>query len=141
LTLKVGEFSSTVWNSAGFNFTKEAGDNATGYVEGMFTTYGWDDDEFAAGSPVQPQHYALNGAYPNPFNPTTNINFELPEATKVMLTVYDVNGRLVSTLVDGNREAGVHDVTFDASNLASGMYIYNLTAGDFSATGKMVLMK
>jgi len=59
----------------------------------------------------------------------------------VTLTVFDVNGCLVEKLVDGNKEAGNHEVTFDASNLASGVYIYRLTAGEFNATGKMILMK
>jgi hypothetical protein len=58
-----------------------------------------------------------------------------------MLSVYDVNGRLVETLVNGHRSAGVHDVTFDASSLSSGVYLYRLEAGDFNATGKMILMK
>jgi len=139
LTLKAGDIP-TAWHSAGFNFTKNAGDNATGYVEGMFVTYGWDDDEFRT-TPEMPENFALIGVYPNPFNPTTSINFELPEASKVMLTVYDVNGRLVNTLVDGSREAGVHDVTFDASGLPSGVYLYRLDHNGASATGKMLLMK
>jgi len=66
----------------------------------------------------------------------------LPVACKVKLDVFDVSGRLIeSPLRGGWRDAGMHEVMFDGSNLASGIYIYRLTAGDFSATGKMVLMK
>jgi hypothetical protein len=85
--------------------------------------------------------FALIGAAPNPFNPATTISFTLPEASQVMLSVFDVNGRQVATLVNGHREAGPHQVTFDGSALASGMYIYTLTAGSHSATGKMMLVK
>ncbi|TKJ40994.1 hypothetical protein CEE37_04840, partial [candidate division LCP-89 bacterium B3_LCP] len=70
-----------------------------------------------------------------------NISFALPLDAKVLLSVYDVSGRLVTTLVDGYRNAGIHDVTFDASDLASGIYLYRLEAGEFNVTGKMVLMK
>jgi hypothetical protein len=88
-----------------------------------------------------PQAFELNGAYPNPFNPTTTINFTLPLSVKVNLTVYDVNGRELASLVNGYREAGTHEVTFDGSQLASGVYLYTLTAGEYRARGKMVLLK
>jgi hypothetical protein len=79
--------------------------------------------------------------YPNPFNPTTTIGFELPAPSKTVLAVYDVNGQRVATLVDGWCEAGLHQVNFDGSDLASGLYIYRLQAGEFTATGKMMLVK
>ncbi len=85
--------------------------------------------------------YQLLEAYPNPFNPTTTLSFELPDAGFVTLAVYDVSGRQVAELVDGWRGAGTHEVTFDASNLASGVYIYKLTAGNYTASCKMVLMR
>ena len=88
-----------------------------------------------------PQEFALLSAYPNPFNPSTTISYVLPEASRVTLTVYDINGRQVAELVNGWRDQGIHEAVFDASNLASGVYLYNVTAGTFSATGKMVLMK
>jgi hypothetical protein len=89
----------------------------------------------------QATEFALFNAYPNPFNPATTISFALPKAGKVTLTVFDVNGRLVSTLVDGYRNAGVHEVTFDGSNLSSGIYLYRLETGQFTVSGKMMLMK
>ena len=78
---------------------------------------------------------------PNPFNPSTTIRFDLPAAGQVSLAVYDVSGRLVATLADGLRQAGAHEVTFDGSGLASGVYLYRISAGQRTATGKMVLLK
>lgn len=78
---------------------------------------------------------------PNPFNPTTSINFTLPQADAVNLTIYDINGRQVATLLNGTREAGLHSVTFDGSRLASGIYLYQLQTADQTATGKMMLIK
>jgi hypothetical protein len=79
--------------------------------------------------------------FPNPFNPTTTLSYELQASSHVSLKVYDTTGRLVQTLADGWREAGEHQVTFDGSNLPSGIYLFSLVAGDNSATGKMVLLK
>ncbi len=88
-----------------------------------------------------PTEFALYTAHPNPFNPTTTISYELPALSYVELTVYDVSGREVAQLVDGWREVGSHEVTFDASDLSSGVYMYRMTAGEFTASGKMVLTK
>jgi hypothetical protein len=84
---------------------------------------------------------ALLGNYPNPFNPTTTISFSLPDAGKVNLSVFDISGRLVAMLANGWRDAGYHEVTFDASDLALGIYFYRIEAGDFSDVKKMVLVK
>jgi hypothetical protein len=91
--------------------------------------------------PGTPKEYALQQNYPNPFNPSTTIKFELPKASQVSLTVYDVLGREVSMLVNDIREAGVHEVRFDASRFSSGVYLYRIQAGDFVTTRKMLLMK
>ncbi len=88
-----------------------------------------------------PAEFALEGNYPNPFNPTTAISYQLPAVSFVNLTVYDVTGRQVAELVNGWRDAGVHEVTFDGSGYASGVYIYRLSAAEFELSGKMVLMK
>jgi len=93
------------------------------------------------GQPVVPLNYELSSNYPNPFNPTTQIRFGLPEANFVRLTVYDVTGREVARLIEAEVGAGYHAVTFDGANLASGVYLYRLEAGDFIASRKMVLMK
>jgi hypothetical protein len=88
-----------------------------------------------------PTNFKLEQNYPNPFNPTTAINFTLPAAGNTVLEVFDIQGRLVSTLVNREMFAGQHSVNFDASNLSSGVYIYRLRAGDFSLTRKMTLIK
>ncbi|MCS6988941.1 MAG: T9SS type A sorting domain-containing protein [Chloroherpetonaceae bacterium] len=85
--------------------------------------------------------YRLEQNYPNPFNPTTTIAYVLPKAEKVSLKVYDVLGREVATLVNEVKGAGAHATTFDAANLASGVYFYRLQAGSFSQTKKMMLVK
>jgi M6 family metalloprotease-like protein len=79
--------------------------------------------------------------YPNPFNPSTTIKFELPKASHVRLTVYDILGRQVSVLVNEKKEAGVHEVKFHGSNLASGVYFYRMQAGDFVQTRKLCLVR
>ncbi len=87
------------------------------------------------------RRYALYQNFPNPFNPTTQIQFDLPDASEVHLTVYNAAGQRVATLVDGNLTAGRHSVSFDAENLPAGVYLYRLKTGRFSATRKMLLVK
>jgi len=88
-----------------------------------------------------PTEYALETSYPNPFNPTTTIRFDLPQADHVTLKVYDVQGREVATLVSGSLSAGRHRVAWDANGLASGTYFYQLRAGSFIQTRLMLLLK
>jgi len=88
-----------------------------------------------------PSAYSLMQNYPNPFNPATSITFALPIAGNVELKVYDILGKEVASIVSGNLNAGTHIVPFDASALASGVYIYKITAGSFIDSKKMVLIK
>ncbi|MCB1060092.1 MAG: T9SS type A sorting domain-containing protein [Calditrichaeota bacterium] len=88
-----------------------------------------------------PSSITLHPNYPNPFNPTTEISFELPRATNVSLRVFDLLGREVAVLVNGDMSAGAHRVEFNGKELASGVYFYRLDAGEFSRTRKMVLLK
>lgn len=89
-----------------------------------------------------PDKFALHQNYPNPFNPSTTIKFELPINSFVALKVYDILGNEIATLVEeGEKLAGVYEISFDASKLPTGTYIYRLSAGDFVETKKMILMK
>lgn len=85
--------------------------------------------------------FSLSQNYPNPFNPTTKIRYQVPENSPVKIIIFDMLGREIKTLVSNNVYAGQHDVTFDASSLPSGIYIYKLIAGNFSETKKMMLVK
>lgn len=88
-----------------------------------------------------PEEYSVSQNYPNPFNPTTEIRFALPEPSHVRLSVYDMLGREVSRPADEQMDAGYHSVTWNASNVSSGVYIYRLSAGDFVQVKRMVVMK
>jgi len=88
-----------------------------------------------------PTNLSLQQNYPNPFNPKTTIHYSLPTDAKVSLAVYDMLGQKVAELVDETMSAGDHGVVFDASQLASGVYVYKLQAGGFVQTKKMLLMK
>jgi len=135
----VGEYPQFAWNEANFSFTKE-GQIGEGMELIEWSQSGW-EDEIAEGKILVPLSSTLCDAHPNPFNPTTTISYDLPEATEVALTVYDVSGRQVALLVDGWSDEGVHEVTFNGSGLSTGVYIYRLRAGEFNTTGKMVLIK
>ncbi len=91
--------------------------------------------------PSVPKNFALHQNYPNPFNPTTTIEYSIPSSSHVTFKVYDMLGRKLKTLVDGQQTSGVHEVRFDASNLASGIYIYRLQAGSFTAARKLIVVK
>ena len=88
-----------------------------------------------------PKEFRLDQNYPNPFNPQTTIAFDLPRAGRVTLSVYDALGREVALLVSEMRPAGRHQLTWNASALPSGIYFYRLTAGAFSQTKALTLLK
>jgi hypothetical protein len=88
-----------------------------------------------------PAVFYLSQNYPNPFNPSTKIDYSVPQASKVSLKVYDMLGREVASLVDEYKEIGTYTVTFDASNLAGGIYLYVISAGDFMQSKKMTYLK
>ena len=88
-----------------------------------------------------PRTLVLEQNYPNPFNPTTQIRFQLPTSSQVQVQVFDLLGRNVATLVDGPLTAGAHEVSFDASNLTSGLYLYTITTADQRLTRTMTLIK
>jgi len=92
-------------------------------------------------NPAIPERFALLQSYPNPFNPSTIIAYDLSKTGHISLRVFDLLGREVAVLKDGMMEAGSHRVTFDGSNLASGIYFARLDAGEFVQTKKLMLLK
>ncbi|HMT12048.1 MAG TPA: T9SS type A sorting domain-containing protein, partial [Ignavibacteria bacterium] len=114
---------------------------------------GWYVDDvkltnYCAGTPVGigqntgiPLQYGLDQNYPNPFNPSTYIKFQLPEGGNVKITVFDILGKEVASLINEKMEAGYHNVEFNASDLASGLYIYKMESGNFTDVKKMMLIK
>jgi hypothetical protein len=88
-----------------------------------------------------PETFSLDRAYPNPFNPTTTLSFAIPVDSEVSLSIYNMQGREVSTLIDGNMDAGYHSVVWDANSYASGVYFVKMVAGEFVSTQKLMLIK
>ncbi len=88
-----------------------------------------------------PSEFSLFNNYPNPFNPATTIYYAVPEISFVEIKVYDALGSEVETILADTKEAGYHQVQFDATNLQSGIYFYQLQAGSFVETKKMILLK
>ncbi len=102
----------------------------------------YDTSSHAGGpEPTDPESFHLAQNYPNPFNPGTTIEFFLPEAKHVVLTVYDVNGREVTELLNQQVGEGNHVLSFEADNLSSGIYFYTINAGSYRATKKMMVLK
>ncbi|UCC78614.1 MAG: T9SS type A sorting domain-containing protein [Candidatus Zixiibacteriota bacterium] len=98
-------------------------------------------DDFISENKNPPQDFFIEQNYPNPFNASTTIRFTLPEPQNAKLTVYDLLGRQVKTLLDEYRQAGIHAVTFEAAHLSSGVYFYRLQAGEKIETKRMLLLK
>ncbi len=110
-------------------------------IELALSKLGINLEQASATQIAEPSTFALQPNYPNPFNPTTTINYDLPSSQRVTLKVYDAHGRELATLVDRQQPAGRYTVPFDASHLSSGTYFYKLTAGSFSETKKMAFVK
>jgi len=101
---------------------------------------------FKSSSVIVPREYSLDQNYPNPFNPSTEIKFALPQASNVSLEIFNILGRRVTTLINDRLDAGYHSVTWDGINskgqdVATGVYLYRLKAGDFVKSKKMLLLK
>ena len=109
-------------------------------VYGQLYSINNNDNMAMAVNAEKPNEYSIAN-YPNPFNPTTTINYQLPENGFVTIKVYDVLGKEVVMLVNENKSAGYYNVNFDASKLTSGVYIYTINANGFAQTKKMLLMK
>jgi photosystem II stability/assembly factor-like uncharacterized protein len=120
-------------------------DNNTGYAVGDYATILKTTDgglTFSSnGSSENPSSFKVEQNYPNPFNPETSIKFSLPSKTNVKLEIFDVTGKLVEILTDKEYPVGLFSLTWDASNYSSGFYFYKITAGVFTESKKMILLK
>ena len=85
--------------------------------------------------------YKLYQNFPNPFNPLTKISFNLLKQSNVKLTIYDITGKEISSVIDEKLDGGMHDISFDAGYLSTGVYFYKIEAGDFKDIKKMILLK
>ena len=133
----VGDYPSTKIDSSYFPFEVTAKGLAKAQAGDWILT-----GSFLEGDLTDlPSEFALLSNYPNPFNASTVIQYELPEVSTVRLEIYNLLGNKVATLADGEQETGYRSVTWDASEVSSGIYFYKLTAGDFSETKRMMLVK
>ena len=101
----------------------------------------WQVDGVGVVNETLPQSFILHQNYPNPFNPRTTIGFQLSADSKTELSIFDMNGKKVATLIRDNMSAGYYEISWDASSLSSGIYFYSLQVDDFVDTKKMVFMK
>jgi len=162
LTINQGQLSNVINTISGLPTTKEL--EVVWFVEatdGLFTTLSTPPtndtrpgyrlklvkDKILSVNPTTiPTEYSLGQNYPNPFNPTTEISYSLPKATDVKITIFNMLGEPIKTVVNKHHEAGSYKVTWDGTNnagdvVSSGTYIYKMNAGTFTATRKMVLLK
>ncbi|MBC8277280.1 MAG: T9SS type A sorting domain-containing protein [FCB group bacterium] len=153
LTIEPGE-SFSINDEAEFGFfsyTVPAGDYL---LHGNWVPYSWMPAPLIVTLPVQIQssgipnrenilakEFELHCSYPNPFNASTSIAFELPKAGFITLSIFDITGREVKSLVNGHLALGRHEVVWDASGMGSGVYFARMEAGDFVQTRKLLLMK
>ena len=100
-----------------------------------------DADDLSVNDPIIPEEFSLSQNYPNPFNPATAIHFNIPEAGDVGLVIYDIMGRKVEVLVNGIMVSGEHQIEWDASHFASGIYMYKLTSSGETLSKRMILLK
>lgn len=101
----------------------------------------WESTTSIANSQTTLTHYRLFQNYPNPFNPTTTIKYGLPEKSDVKISIYNIYGRKVKTLTNTNQQAGYHQIKWNASDIATGIYFYRINADDFIDTKKCLLIK
>jgi hypothetical protein len=135
------DFSGSMWNE----YIMGLGVDSDNYLyagtagHGLFRTS--NSTPVNRDRPKIPLTYNLHQNYPNPFNPSTRITYSIPKAGNISIKIYDIMGRELETLVNEYKNAGQYDVSFDASNICSGVYFYRLMVNDFVSIKKMVLLK
>ena len=122
-------------NSLGENWKASVGHGTPGRKNSVVTSL----DEI--NKVIIPEKFSLSQNFPNPFNPSTKIQFTLSSQQNTTLKIYDILGNEIETLVSGIKPAGVYEVMLDATNLPSGVYFYKLQAGEFVGTKKMILLR
>ena len=132
-----GDYPSTVMDSSSFQIEVVAGPLTKAGEAGWVLTGSFLEGDLAD----LPSEFALLSNYPNPFNASTVISYELPATSQVKLEVHNISGQKVATLVDGEQEAGYRSVNWDASEVSSGVYFYKLTAGDYTEIKTMTLLR
>jgi hypothetical protein len=140
--LMVGTGSTTVYKQGNGNSVIHVESESSQPCDPMETKSARvESDESVLSSSPSPKEFALLPNIPNPFNPTTEILYQIPEDVHVVLKIYDVLGQEIATLVNEVQPAGYKAITFDGTNLSAGMYFYQLRAGSFSDTKKFLLIK
>ncbi|MCK4295939.1 MAG: T9SS type A sorting domain-containing protein, partial [Candidatus Marinimicrobia bacterium] len=126
-------------NSIGSNWVE----STTPYGAGDYGTPGSQNFPVAITENKLKSHaqFSLFQSYPNPFNPVTTISFQFPKSEFANLSIYNTKGQLIETLINKQIQSGYHSVIWDGSNVGSGVYFYRILAGDYSATGKCILLK
>jgi hypothetical protein len=132
---------AVIWNDAAFAAYSSAADWKLVVTAGKASGMGGPILESIKDVNNLPYKYSLDQNYPNPFNPGTNINFSLEKPSKVSLAVYNILGQKVATLVNKYMQAGSYNYQFSAEKLASGVYIYRIETGSFTASKKMIVLK
>jgi hypothetical protein len=120
---------------------RDAATGNTGVLQGWGLDIFYDKPVGVDGEPTIPDRFIVFQNFPNPFNPSTEIRFGLPQTEQVSVTVYNLLGQKVAEPVNERLQAGYHSVAFDGKNLASGMYVYRVRAGANVGTRKMLLLK
>ena len=109
-------------------------------IESIIAT-DWYGNNIDVSSVLMPKEFYLQSAYPNPFNPITNLKFGLPFDSKVSIQIYNIQGQVVSTLLNDNIKAGYHSVMWNADEFSSGIYFVQMIAGDYIHNQKIMLVK
>jgi hypothetical protein len=133
-----GFYPGVVLAESSFPFTKSAFYDGN-RIASNWNLYGWEEE--LAEKDTLPNNCLLNPAYPNPFNNTTTISFNLAQSAKVDLAVFDLQGRLITQLAEDVYSPGTHRITVDASGLSSGIYFVRVLSGKVSMTEKLLLQK